>query len=68
MTRVWLKSYREGGIPEQIDADAHRSVVAMLEAAMKTYAARPAFRCPEKSSNRRTTTRAPSRVAHRRGS
>ena len=44
MTRVWLKTYREGGIPEQIDADAHRSVVAMLEAAMKTYAARPAFR------------------------
>ena len=42
-SQVWLKTYRESGIPAHIDPNAHRSVVAMLEAAMKTNAGRPAF-------------------------
>jgi len=42
-SQVWLKTYRESGIPAEIDPNAHRSVVAMLEAAMKTHAGRPAF-------------------------
>jgi long-chain acyl-CoA synthetase len=42
-SQVWLKTYRECGIPADIDPNAHRSVVAMLEAAMKTHAVRPAF-------------------------
>ena len=33
--RPWLATYRECGIPAQIDPNAHRSVVHMLEAAMK---------------------------------
>jgi long-chain acyl-CoA synthetase len=43
-TRNWLASYGEH-IPAQIDPDAHRSVVELLEGAMKRYADRPAFRC-----------------------
>ena len=39
----WLKTYLENGIPAEIDPNAHRSVVAMLEQAMKTHAGRPAF-------------------------
>ena len=42
--RPWLATYRECGIPAQIDPNAHRSVVHMLEAAMKKYADQPAFR------------------------
>ena len=42
-SQVWLKTFRECGIPAHIDPDAHRSVVAMLEAAMKTHAGSPAF-------------------------
>ena len=42
-SQVWLKTYRESGIPAHIDPNAHRSVVAMLEAAMKAHAGRPAF-------------------------
>ena len=42
--RPWLATYRECGIPAQIDPNAHRSVVHMLEGAMKKYAAKPAFR------------------------
>ena len=42
--RPWLATYRECGIPAQIDPNAHRSVVHMLEVAMKKYAAKPAFR------------------------
>ena len=42
--RPWLATYRECGIPAQIDPNAHRSVVHMLEVAMKKYADRPAFR------------------------
>src|SRR6266481_3554160 len=41
--RPWLATYRECGIPAQIDPDAHRSVVHVLEVAMKTHAYRPAF-------------------------
>ena len=43
-TRHWLTTYGRR-IPAEIDADAHRSVVEMLENAMKRYADRPAFRC-----------------------
>src|SRR6266404_270176 len=42
-SQVWLKTYLESGIPAEIDPNAHRSVVAMLEQAMKTHADRPAF-------------------------
>src|SRR5882762_7436004 len=40
----WLATYRECGIPAQIDPNVHRSVVHMLEVAMKKYADKPAFR------------------------
>ena len=42
--RPWLATYRECGIPAQIDPNAHRSVVDLLEVAMKKYAGKPAFR------------------------
>ena len=40
----WLASYGER-IPAEIDAQAHGSVVEMLEQAMVRYAEMPAFRC-----------------------
>jgi long-chain acyl-CoA synthetase len=43
-TKHWLAAYGER-IPAEIDPDAHRSVAAMLEEAMRRYAAKPAFRC-----------------------
>ena len=39
----WQASY--GSIPKEIDPDAYRSVVAMMEQAMKRFADKPAFRC-----------------------
>jgi long-chain acyl-CoA synthetase len=42
--RHWLATYGER-IPAEIDPDAHVSVVAMLEQAMRRFADRPAFRC-----------------------
>jgi long-chain acyl-CoA synthetase len=42
--KPWLATYRECGIPAEINPDAHRSVVHMLEQAMKKYADKPAFR------------------------
>jgi long-chain acyl-CoA synthetase len=42
--RHWLETYG-GRIPAEIDAGAHGSVLAMLEAAMQRFADRPAFRC-----------------------
>jgi long-chain acyl-CoA synthetase len=42
--RHWLAAYG-GRIPEEIDADAHGSVLAMLEVAMQRFADKPAFRC-----------------------
>jgi long-chain acyl-CoA synthetase len=41
--RHWQASY--GTIPTEINAEAHRSVVSMLEGAMKQFADKPAFRC-----------------------
>jgi long-chain acyl-CoA synthetase len=41
--RHWQASY--GRIPEEINPEAHRSVVSMLEDAMKRFADKPAFRC-----------------------
>ncbi len=41
--KPWLATYRENGIPAEIDPDAYRSVVDMLEGAMKRFADRPAF-------------------------
>jgi long-chain acyl-CoA synthetase len=43
-TKHWLAAYG-GRIPAEIDPDAHRSVLAMLESAMQRFAERPAFRC-----------------------
>jgi long-chain acyl-CoA synthetase len=42
-TRHWQVSY--GDIPNEIDPDAYRSVVEMMEEAMKRFADKPAFRC-----------------------
>ncbi len=42
--RHWLAAYG-ARIPAEIDPDAHTSVVAMLEDAMRRFADRPAFRC-----------------------
>ena len=41
--RPWLATYREFGIPAEIPPSRHRSVKAMLEAAMKRFAASTAF-------------------------
>lgn len=43
INRHWQASY--GSIPKEINPEAHRSVVSMLDAAMKRFADRPAFRC-----------------------
>jgi long-chain acyl-CoA synthetase len=43
MSRPWNATYQEYGIAPEIDADVYPSVVAMLDAAMLTYAERPAF-------------------------
>jgi long-chain acyl-CoA synthetase len=40
----WLAAYGEK-IPREIDPDAHRSVLEMLEGAMQRFAEQPAFRC-----------------------
>ena len=42
--RPWLATYRECEIPAEINADAHVSVVHMLDEAMKAHAQKPAFR------------------------
>src|SRR5215468_2185746 len=42
--KCWLTAYGEK-IPVEIDPDAHRSVLEMLEAAMQRFAERPAFHC-----------------------
>jgi long-chain acyl-CoA synthetase len=42
--RQWLASY-DHRIPVEIDPDAARSVVELLEGAMRRYAGQPAFRC-----------------------
>ncbi|OYU93321.1 MAG: long-chain-fatty-acid--CoA ligase, partial [Burkholderiales bacterium PBB5] len=41
--RHWLASY--GSIPHDINADAYRSVVDLMDRAMKRHADRPAMRC-----------------------
>ena len=43
-SKPWLATYRENGIPAEIDADAYPSVVHMLDAAMTKFADKPAFR------------------------
>jgi long-chain acyl-CoA synthetase len=40
----WLATYRANALPADIDADAHPSVVHMMEAAMARFASLPAFR------------------------
>jgi long-chain acyl-CoA synthetase len=40
----WLAAYEANGIPATIDADAHPSVVSMLEDAMQRFADLPAFK------------------------
>ena len=42
--RPWLATYRDNSIPADIDADAWRSVVHLLEHAMTQFADKPAFR------------------------
>ena len=41
--RHWTQSY--GRIPQEINPDAHASVLALMEDAMQRYAERPAIRC-----------------------
>jgi long-chain acyl-CoA synthetase len=43
-SQPWLASYRDYGIPADIDSRTHRSVVHMLEDAMTRFADKPAFR------------------------
>src|SRR2546428_9865034 len=43
-TRHWLSTYG-ARIPAEIDPHAHRSVLEMLENAMRRFAEQPAFRC-----------------------
>jgi long-chain acyl-CoA synthetase len=43
-SKHWLAAYGER-IPAEIDPDAHKSVLDMLEHAMARYADKPAFRC-----------------------
>ena len=43
-SKHWLSAYGER-IPAEINADAFASVLEMLEAAMRAYADKPAFRC-----------------------
>lgn len=40
----WLATYRQFGIPSNIPPSRHRSVVDLLEEAMKTFGDQPAFR------------------------
>ena len=42
--RPWLSTYRSHGIPAEIAPPKYASVTEMMEAAMKRYADRPAFR------------------------
>jgi long-chain acyl-CoA synthetase len=42
-SQPWLASYREYGIPADVDLHAHSSVVSMLEDAMTRFADKPAF-------------------------
>ncbi|MCO5124308.1 MAG: AMP-binding protein [Rhizobacter sp.] len=42
--RPWLATYREFGIPAEITPPRHRSVTALMEAAMRRYADKPALR------------------------
>ena len=42
--RPWLATY-DNRIPEQINPDAYRCVVELLEEAMQRFAGKPAFRC-----------------------
>ena len=42
--RPWFATYRECDIPVEINPDAYRSVVHMLERAMTVHAEKPAFR------------------------
>jgi long-chain acyl-CoA synthetase len=42
--KYWLASYDQK-IPCEIDANAHASVLELLEEAMRRYADKPAFRC-----------------------
>jgi len=44
MSKHWLAAYSDQ-IPTEIDPNAHGSVLAMLEDAMRRFAGRPAFRC-----------------------
>jgi len=43
-TKPWHATYRDNGIPADINADAFPSVVHMLDAAMQRFADKPAFR------------------------
>ena len=43
-TKPWLASYRENGIPVEINADIYPSVVHLMEQAMATYGDKVAFR------------------------
>jgi long-chain acyl-CoA synthetase len=44
MNRPWTKTYGPG-VPLEIDADAHPSIVALFEQAVAEYADKPAFEC-----------------------
>jgi long-chain acyl-CoA synthetase len=43
-SKPWLATYRDNGIPAEINADIYPSVVHMMDAAMTRFADKPAFR------------------------
>ncbi|MDM0116971.1 AMP-binding protein [Variovorax sp. J22R133] len=59
--RPWLHSY--GNVPPQINADVHRSIVALLEQAMARYADKTAFRSFGQSLSYRDVDRLSARFA-----
>ena len=59
--RPWLHSY--GNVPPQINADAHSSIVALLEQAMARYADKTAFRSFGQSLSFRDIDRLSARFA-----
>jgi long-chain acyl-CoA synthetase len=61
-SKHWLAAYG-GRIPAEINPDAHSSVKAMLEDAMKRHADKPAFRCFGKTLTYADTDRLSRNVA-----
>jgi long-chain acyl-CoA synthetase len=44
MEKIWLKSYPQG-VPAEIDPNAYRSILQVVDESCKKYASRPAYHC-----------------------